>query len=198
MPEGIKAGERDVSAYKLKRKQAFAHSSVGVFTISVVVIGAVPIPFSDSALLAPVEIAEINLVAQIYGIKKDQMSKQFVDSILQVGVVTAAAKTAISFLKAIPGINLAASLINSIIAGTIIALLGEGCIYIFEQIYLGEKSIDDVDWVTKVMEAKFTNQFMDIIKKISESITENMDKDTIIKIIGGIMKEFSDRNLVKK
>jgi len=29
------------------------------------------------------------------------------------------------------------------------------------KIYIGEKSIDDIDWVKRVMEAQLSNQFID-------------------------------------
>lgn len=45
MPEGIKAGEKDIFNFKLNRKRALAHSIVGVSTASGVTVGAVPITF---------------------------------------------------------------------------------------------------------------------------------------------------------
>ncbi|WP_207657458.1 hypothetical protein [Alkalibaculum bacchi] len=42
------------------------------------------------------------------------------------------------------------SVIPAIITGSIVAAIGEGSIYAFEKIYLGEKSVDDIDWVIKI------------------------------------------------
>ena len=106
MPEGIKAGAHDVYEFKLKRKKALAQSIVAVSTTAAVTVGAVPVPFADALLLAPIEIGQINALAQLYGINKGEDSKQFLNSIVEVGTVSTAAKTAISTLKVIPGINL--------------------------------------------------------------------------------------------
>ncbi len=190
MPEGIKAAEADVSRFNLNRKRALAHGTVGIFTTSGVVVGAVPISFADALILTPLEVAEINALAQIYGIRKNEKSKQLFDTILQAGAVATIGKTAVSALKSIPGINLGASAINAIIAGTIVATLGEGSIYIFEKVYLGEISIDDIDWVKKVMETKFSTQFIEIIKIIGEKITDKMDDQTIAKIIADIVAQY--------
>ena len=46
---------------------------------------------------------------------------------------------------------------------------GEVCVYIYEQIYLGIKSIDDVDWLNKVIESKLNKQ---IIEKINMIVTD--------------------------
>lgn len=175
MPEGIKAAKKDLSTFILNRKRALAHSIVGVSTAAAVTVGAIPVPFADAFILTPIEIAQINALAHLYGINKGEDSKQFLNSIVEVGTVSMAAKTAISALKAIPGINLAASVINAIIAGSIVAAIGEGSIYAFEKVYLGEKSVADLDWVKKVMEAKLSSQFIEQVTLIVEKIAK-MDK----------------------
>ena len=60
----------------------------------------------------------------------------------------------------IPGINLAASVINAVIAGVIVTALGEGSIYAFEQVYLGNKDISDIDWVKKIIKSKLPEESM--------------------------------------
>jgi uncharacterized protein (DUF697 family)/GTP-binding protein EngB required for normal cell division len=122
MPEGIKAGEIDIAAFKLNRKRAMAHGITGVSTTAAVVVGAVPIPFPDAIILTPVEVALVNAIAQIYEISKNEDSKQFFNSIVEVGTVSMAAKAAINALKLIPGVNLGASVLNAIIAGITQAL----------------------------------------------------------------------------
>lgn len=173
IPEGIRASERDIFAFNLKRRRVFAQSVVGVSTTAAVIVGAVPIPFADALILSPIEIGLVNGIARIYGIDKGEDSKLFVDTIIEVGTVSAVAKAAISGLKAIPGVNLAAALLNAIIAGSIVTAIGEGSIYVFEKIYLGEKSVADIDWVKKVMESELSSQFVEkvttIINKVSKS-----------------------------
>jgi uncharacterized protein (DUF697 family) len=198
MPEGIKAGETDIAAFKLDRKRAMAHGVTGVSTTAAVVIGAVPIPFADALLLAPIEIALVNTLGQIYDINKNEDSKQFINSIVEVGTVSAAAKTAISALKAIPGVNLGASVLNAIIAGSIVAAIGEGTIYAFEQVYLGKKSIKDIDWVKKMMEMELSSQFTDAVNSIAEKITQSTDKKDIAKIITDVFKSIFNASDNKK
>ncbi len=54
MPECVKAGEKDIATFKLKRKRAMVHGVTGVATIAAVVVGAVPIPFADALLLSSI------------------------------------------------------------------------------------------------------------------------------------------------
>jgi uncharacterized protein (DUF697 family) len=134
-------------------------------------------------ILSPIEVAEINALAQVYGINKNEKSKQFFDSIIEVGTVSAVAKAAISGLKAIPGINLAASVINAIIAGSFVAAIGEGTIYAFEQVYMGKKTVEDIDWVKKVIESKLSKELLEKVKTVAEKISDNTDQKTIGKFI---------------
>lgn len=187
MPEGIKAGAYDVYKFKLKRKKALAQSIVGLSTTAAVTVGAVPVPFADALLLTPVEVGQISALARLYGINKDEQSKQLFNSIVEIGTVSVVAKTAISALKAIPGINIGASVLNAIIAGAIVASIGEGCIYVFEKIYTGEKSIDDIDWVKKVMESKLSSQFIENVTVIVEQIVKSGNTKDIGKLISSLL-----------
>src|SRR5699024_6202398 len=156
-------------------------------TAAAVTVGAVPIPIADALILAPIELAEIRSLARIYEINKKEKSKKFINDIVEIGTVSNVAKLAISGLKAIPGVNIGASVLNAIIAGAIVAAIGQGSIYVFEKIYIGEKSIDDIDWVKRVMEAQLSNQFIDKITVAVEKMQENSesgdDSETISSII---------------
>lgn len=186
MPEGIKAGIRDINRFILNRKRGLAQGLIGAATAAAVTVGAVPIPLADATILTPLEVGEINALAGIYGIHKNEESNQFLNSIVEVGTVSVAAKTAISALKAIPGINVAASVLNAVIAGSIVAAIGEGSVYAFEKVYLGEKSLEDIDWVKKVMESKLTSQFLEKVQEAVGKIAKSGNPKDIAKIILGM------------
>lgn len=183
MPEGIKAAEKDLANFVLNRKRALAQTVVTATTAAGVVVGAIPIPFSDAVLLTPTEIAEVNAIAKIYGIGKDEDSKQFLNSIIEVGTVGAAAKALIGALKAIPGINLGASVLNAVIAGVIVATLGEGSIYAFEQVYLGNKTTADIDWVKKIIENKLSLTIVEKAKPVLAKLNDTSDKKAILQTV---------------
>lgn len=186
MPEGIKANQKDLAVFNLSRKRFFAHGIVGTTTVAGVVVGAVPVPFSDALILGPIELVMFNQIAKIYGVNKDNQSSNMINRMLEAGTVSVAAKTALSALKAIPGINLAASVLNAIVAGVMIASLGEASVYIFEKIYLGEKTTEDVDWVDKIIEGKIANQFLEKVQEAISKIGQNSDTNTIVQVITDI------------
>lgn len=187
MPEGIKAAEKDVSAFKLKRKRALSQTVVAASTTGGAVVGAIPIPIPDAAILSTVEFAEISAIASIYEIGNSEESKKFINSIVEVGTVSIVAKGAINALKAIPAINLAASVLNSIIAASFVAAIGEGSVYAFEKVYLGEKSITDIDWVKKFMESKLSAEFVDKATAAIKEIAEGAGSNDIVKTISNVV-----------
>ena len=160
MPEGTRAAAKDIEAFTLKRRRAVARSIIAASAAAGVTVGAVPIPISDALILTPIETAEVNALATLYGIGKGSASKRLMSTMLEVGTVSTAAKAAISALKAVPGINVAASVLNAAIAGSIVVAMGEGATRIFERIYLGEKTIDDTEWVQKALESQLSKDLI--------------------------------------
>lgn len=183
LPEGCHAAEQDVARFKLNRRRVFAHSTVAAATTSGVLVGAIPIPIPDAAILGPVEIAEVNALAKIYGINNDEDSRKFLNSIVEVGTVSIAAKTAINALKAIPGINIGAAVLNAVIAGGIVAALGEACVYAFEQVYLGNKSVRDIDWITKFIESQLASGMVDRLSEVLKNVKEDMSLQQIAEVV---------------
>ena len=183
MPEGLKAAENDIADFKLSRKRILAQGVVGTAVTVGTVVGAVPIPFADALILSPLEVAEVNAIAKVYGIKNDEDSKRFLNSIVEIGTVSLVARATISGLKMIPGLNIGTSVLNAVIAAFFVAAVGEGSIYAFEQIYLGKKTVQDIDWVTKIIESKFSGDFAKKLQKLLENSGENIDVKSLVKSI---------------
>ena len=75
------------------------------------------------------------------------------------------------------------SVINAIIAGSIVAALGEGSIYAFEQVYLGKKTVEDIDWVKKIIESKLSSQFIEKVTDALKTISDKTDTKAITQTI---------------
>ena len=183
LPEGIRAAENDLHRYKRKRKNVMAQSVIGTATTAGVIVGAVPIPFADAMILTPTEVVEVNALGVVYEIGKDEKSKRFINSIIEVGTVGAAAKASISAIKAIPGINIAASVLNAVIAGVFVATIGETSKYLFEQVYTGKRTLDDIDWAQKILASKLTNEALEKVTKILSSVSDKADVKEIAELV---------------
>ena len=177
MPEGMQGGAHDLMQFKLTRKRVLAQGLIGASVAAGATVGAVPIPIADSLVLSPLELAELNGLARLYEIDRDEDSKQFLDSIVQVGTAGVVAHSAISAIKAIPGINIAASVLNAIVAASIIAALGEGAVIAFEQVYTGQRSVRDIGWVQHLMAEQFGEGFLGKVSGIAQASQAGGGKD---------------------
>ncbi|SFI25546.1 Uncharacterized conserved protein, DUF697 family [Pseudobutyrivibrio sp. OR37] len=164
-------------------KRLRAQSIIGIATTVGVVVGAIPIPFSDAVLLNKAENIEVNSIATIYEITKDDKSREFINTIIQVGTASSVISSAASALKAIPGVNLGTGVINAIIAGSIVAVIGESAVFAFEQVSMGKKTIDDLEWLEKVMKSKFAARFTKSVYASFRQISNNAKKEEILQII---------------
>ncbi|MBP0969440.1 MAG: 50S ribosome-binding GTPase [Oscillospiraceae bacterium] len=183
LPEGIRSSERDIFKYKLDRKRVFAHGSVALATAGAAVVGAVPVPFPDAAILTPLEVAEINTISRIYGIARDDSLVRFVDSIVEAGTVSMTARAAVAALKSIPGISAAASVVNAFIAGSIVAAIGESSVRAFEQVYSGGRSVYDLEWVKRLTEGSLSDSFVAKVGKALRAIDGIQDPRRLSAII---------------
>ncbi len=193
MPEGMQGGAYDLMQFKLTRKRVLAQGLIGASVAAGATVGAVPIPIADSLVLSPLELAELNGLARLYGIDKREDAKQFLDSIVQVGTASVVAHSAISAIKAIPGINIAASVLNAIVAASIIAALGEGAVLAFEQVYTGQRSIRDIGWVQHLMAEQFGEGFLGKVSGIAQASQAGGGKDMRQMIIELVKAAFLNR-----
>ena len=100
-----------------------------------------------------------------------------------MGTVGAAAKASISAIKAIPGINIAAAALNAVIAGVFVAIIGETSKYLFEQVYTGKRTLEDIDWAQKILESKLTNEALEKVNKLLGSVSDKTDVKEITELV---------------
>lgn len=170
LPEGIKGADLDIKDFLLLRKRALAQGVIAAAAGAGVTVGALPLTFADAMALTPLEALEVNGIAKIFGIQGVDGADDLLVQIVECGTVGVAAKGVLSALKAIPGVNIAASVLNAIVAGAFVIVVGEASAYICEKIYLGEKSAKDIEWAKNVVNEKLSPQFVEKVTKVVESI----------------------------
>ena len=177
LPEGVRAADKDIKTYKLKRKRAMVHGVTATCAVAGAGVAIVPIPIPDAAPLSAIEVGEIEAISRIYKIKKSEGSSALLQKFVEVGAASVAGKAVLSALKAVPGINLAASVVNAVAAACIITALGEGSRYAFEQVYLGNKTIDDLTWVDSVIDGLYSNKFTEKAETVLNRLSDLGGKD---------------------
>ena len=189
MPEGVLAAKQDIAHFERMRQRAIARSVVLASSAAGVAIGAIPLPIADATILTPVETTMIGALAKLYGIGSNSASKAMIGTILEAGTVSTAAKAAISALKAVPGINLAASVLNAAIAGSIVAVMGEASMRLFERIQRGEKTIEDIAWAKQFMESQLSKELITKGTKLLGQVSGGSNREqrsSIVALLGSL------------
>ena len=181
----VRDSEFAVKKYDLKSKRLKAQALTLGAATSGVAVGAIPISFPDAAILTPIEATLISAIARVYKLdEKDDFTKKLISRIVESGTVGIVAKMALNQLKLIPGFaNLAADALNAIVAGAIIAGIGEAATIIMEKAYLGEINKEDFEWINRVVE----DQMGTIVKKITKLTSEHMGSINIADILKAIL-----------
>ena len=181
----VRDSELAVKKYDLKSKKLKAQALTLGAATSGAAVGAIPISFPDAAILNPIEATLISAIARVYKLdEKDDFTKKLISRIVESGTVGIVAKMALNQLKLIPGFaNLAADALNAIVAGAIIAGIGEAATIIMEKAYLGEINKEDFEWINRVVE----DQMGTIVKKITKLTSEHMGSINIADILKAIL-----------
>lgn len=194
LDEAVKASDEAVKNYDLKCKKIKAQTlTVGAAT-SGVVVGAIPIDFPDAAILTPLETALITGIAKIYKLdQNDEFTKKIIARIVETGTVSMIAKTTINKLKLIPGIaNIAADILNAIVAGLIVFGIGESSAIIMERVYKGDIDEENLDWVNKIVEGAMGN----VIKSVTELVAKQQGDVSIKSILKALVTEKNMENKI--
>lgn len=164
---------------KIKRIQSQTVITSSV-SLGSVIASLNPTTIPDATFLAPIEAIMIRGIAKIYETETKSEAKEFIDTLLQMGTVGLVAKKSIEMIKAIPGIHVGAQVLNSLVAGSIIMLLGEGSTYIFQQIYLGNKTLKDIKWAQDYLQSQLTQTILDqVLGKVSKQIENKKNKQNL-------------------
>lgn len=176
---------------EIEQKRFTANAAVGTAAAAAAAIGAVPFSFADSAILVPLETLLTKSVLKIYNVK---FSGELVSAIVGSAAITNLAKAVITPLKALP---IAGSVINGVVAGTIVLALGEAEVAVGEAIYTGKLDPSRMEDVIKTIEEKTASS--PVIGTVVRYLEENASSLTgkSAKEIFAILQKVMKRKLLK-
>lgn len=146
----ISEGTGSMIPYEQDQMKQSSRKVIGMSTAAGVLVSAVSfIPLGDAVVLSAIEAVEVLSLAKIYGINKKNKAQFLIARLIEIGIVSAAARAVTAaLLRLIP---FAGHVVNIAVAGCFVAGIGEGTRHIFEQIALGKRSPDDLDWAEKAL-----------------------------------------------
>ena len=167
----VRDSEVAVYQYDLKSKRRRAQALTAGAATTAAVVGAVPVGIPDAIILTPLETGLITGISKIYGLdQSDDFTKTIMTRIIEAGAVSLAAKAIINKLKLVPGVvNLAADVLNAIVASSIVFGIGEATTIIMEKVYVGDIDKEDLDWVNGIVNSKLGA----VVSKITGILARN-------------------------
>lgn len=172
-PEAKKLANEAIKDLDLKLKRNMANSVIAGGTAAATTVGAVPIPIPDATVLVPLQTGMMTTIAKIYGVSDKSITNEVINQILKVGGTTIAGKALLNAIKAIPGLNVAATVVNAMVAGSITLAAGEISEFMFERIYTGDLQNDGIDWETEI--SKLFKQYLPKALEILKDLSEKTD-----------------------
>ncbi|GAA1780839.1 GTP-binding protein [Nocardioides hankookensis] len=136
-PDGVAHAITAAQRIDFDRKRERAEVAVKAATAAATTAGASPIPFSDAAILVPVQIGMMASIAVTYGISVERSTAA---SIAATAAATTAGRSVVTnMIKFVPGAGTAvAAPISATVAGTFTYAMGQAWIRVCERLARGE------------------------------------------------------------
>ena len=142
------------------RKRHAAKKIIGASSASALATGATPIPFSDAAILVPLQIAMIARLTAAYGtsVPSAQLASLVGSLMLSSGATTAGRWMVSSLLRMVPGGQPAAMVISGTVAASMTTAMGWAWVAVLER-YLVDGRISDEQALRTVFAEEFRRRF---------------------------------------
>ncbi|MBZ5740965.1 GTPase family protein [Nocardioides mangrovi] len=136
-PAGVAHALTSAQRIDFDRKRERAEAAIKVATGAATTAGASPIPFSDAAILVPLQLTMMASIAVTYGIPIERSTAA---SIAATAAATTAGRSLVgNLIKFVPGAGTAvAGTINATIAGTFTYAMGQAWLRVCERLARGE------------------------------------------------------------
>jgi uncharacterized protein (DUF697 family)/GTP-binding protein EngB required for normal cell division len=155
-PEGVQVAFVAAQKYDLARKGHEARKAIAAAVTAATAAGATPIPFSDAAVLVPIQIGMMVRIANLYDLG---LQRSTAIAITATSAATQAGRSVVTgLLKFVPGVNVAAMAISAGVAGAITYGMGEAWHLICKKIAAGELDaalLSDTEQLGKVFLEEF-------------------------------------------
>lgn len=136
-PSGVAHAITAAQQIDFDRKRERAEAAIKVATGAAAAAGASPIPFSDAAILVPVQLGMMASIAVTYGISIERSTAA---SIAATAAATTAGRSVVgNLIKFVPGAGTAiAGTINATVASTFTYAIGHAWVRVCERLARGE------------------------------------------------------------
>lgn len=161
VPDGIKASIAAAQIVSINLKKKEAQKYVNTAAAAALAAGASPIPFSDAALLVPIQITMLAGISKVFGFGASKATlATLASSIIGVSGATYVGKTIVTnLLKFVPGVGTGlGAAISGGVASTLTKGLGTAYVEVLAQFFLEDPEADpSAEDLVKGLKEKMSN-----------------------------------------
>ncbi|MEZ5186124.1 MAG: DUF697 domain-containing protein [Candidatus Nanopelagicales bacterium] len=160
IPEAAVAALSAAQQLDWGRKRQAAKKIIAASASSALATGATPIPFSDAAILIPLQIGMIARLTAAYGsrLASAQLASLVGSLMLSSGATTAGRWMVSSLLRVVPGGQPAALVISGTVAASMTTAMGWAWVAVLEK-YLVSGDLSDIESIRAVFVEEFKARF---------------------------------------
>lgn len=147
LPNELQDTLQHMQKASLEAKKKHAQAAIATAVVAATAAAASPIPFSDAAVLVPIQITMIASITTAFGLGVNKrIITGFVSSTIGTAGTTVLGKTIVAnLIKLIPVVGTASgAVISGATAGALTAALGEAYIKVMELVYTGDIKSEDI------------------------------------------------------
>jgi uncharacterized protein (DUF697 family) len=173
-----------------------AYSLIAASPAAAGIVGMVPVPVPDAAILVPLQSRMIKKISAIFGLKGGAVADEIARNLLRAGAVTLVAKNALNYLKAIPALAAAGVLLNGAVAAIITLIMGAVCEEITEGVFLGKIDPEKTDWLveTEKLYGKYSPKLLESFGQSLSKASEELSPDQVFDIIKKLLFRSPDKS----
>ena len=155
-PEGQRNALAASQKVSVSFKEQRARIAIKVAANTTAVIASTPIPLSDWMLIAPIQVAMLGTISNIYGMKLNLDSlKALLVAVVGVSGASLIGKSIVtSALKLVPGAGAVTAGISAVVAKNLTLALGEAYIKVLNKLHSDGKTSTDVTRIGELLKAE--------------------------------------------
>ena len=163
-PSGVQAALTAAQKIDLKRKRVDADKAVGAAVAAAAAAGATPIPFSDAAVLVPIQLGMMASIAHTYDVEIDKATAA---ALAATAAATAAGRSLVtSLIKLVPGPGtLIGGAIAAGVASSITWAMGQAWIVVCVRLSQGQLKSVSGALDSEAIREVFMNEFKINVRK---------------------------------
>ncbi|WP_114558516.1 GTPase family protein [Desertihabitans aurantiacus] len=166
-PEGVEGALTAAQQIDSARKARLAQAHVGAAVSAAAGAAAIPIPFSDAAVLVPIQLGMMARISQIYGIRVERAAML---ALASSAAATAGGRAlATNLLKFVPGAgSLVGGVVGAGVASGFTLAMGEAWLVVCQRAAAGRLPVVDGAIQSEALQALFREEFTKHLPKIRE------------------------------